>query len=130
MITTPISTINLSTILELIDVNDLCWSILHIWVVSKPNSKLDIFQLEEKTKAEFGYHVDWESLLSLSAQLELINECTIIAVDSAKLLPDRCLSLEKLRENCDVVIEAVDSTSWEISVKDLSLSKKLVQKLS
>ena len=130
MITIPISTVNLSTILEMIGENESCWSVLHIWAISKPNSKLDIFELEGKTKADYGYQVDWQSLFSLSAQLDQINECTIIAVDSLELLPDRGLSLESLREICDVVIEAVDSTGWEISVKDISLSKKLKKELT
>lgn len=129
MITVPISTVHLSTILELIGENELCWSVLYIWAISKPNSSLDIFQLEEKTKAESGYQVDWENLISLSAQLEQINECTIVAINPAELLPERGLSLENLRKTCDVVVEAVDSTSWEISVKDFSISRKLESRL-
>ena len=129
MITIPISDVHLTTILESVRLSNLHWSILHIWATSKENSELDIFALENKTKTEFGFQLSWENLLSLSKQIDQINECTIVGVSSHGLLPERGLPLENLKASCDVVIEAVDSTNWEISVKDANLSRKLGQVL-
>jgi hypothetical protein len=130
MVTIPISAVNLVTILELIGLSRLYWSILHIWAISKQNSELNIFELEEKTKNHLGLQLSLDDLLSLSKQLEQVNECTIVGVNSTELFPDRDLPLDELRKLCDVVIEAVDSTAWEISVKDVELSQRLAEKFT
>ncbi|NJK63931.1 MAG: hypothetical protein HC921_15715 [Synechococcaceae cyanobacterium SM2_3_1] len=126
----PISMVNLITILEFIGLRDLCWSMLHLWATSKQESEIDILDLEEKTKAKFGYQLDWDSLLAIAKQLEQVNECTIVGVNPTESLPNRSLSLEDLRKICHVVIEAVDSSYWEVFLKDEVLSKRLVEKFS
>ena len=50
---------------------------------------------------------------------------TIVAVNPSKKLPERSLSLEELRNRCDIVNEGVDSTTWEISVQNEELRRKL-----
>ena len=127
MFTMPISTLNLGAILELIGLNNLCWSILHIWAISNQDSELDIFRLEEKTKDETGYPLAWNELIAIARDLEQVNECTIVGISPSKQLPDRSLSLEELRSICDIVIEGVDSTTWEISVQNEELRRKLAK---
>lgn len=130
MFTIPISSLSLSAIFELVGLNNLCWSILHIWAISKQDSELDIFRLEEKTKYETGYQLAWDELIEISKNLDQVNECTIVAINPSKQLPERSLSQEELRNRCDIVIEAVDSTTWEISVQNEQLSRKLAKILS
>lgn len=130
MFTIPISSLSLTAILELIGLNNLCWSILHIWAISNQDSGLDIFTLEEKTKDETGYQLAWDELIEISKNLNQVNECTIVAVNPSKQLPERSLSLEELRDRCDIVIEGVDSTTWEISVQNEELSRKLAKMFS
>ena len=127
MITIPISVVNLITILEFIGGRSLWWSMLHLWATSKESSELDVLDLEEKTKDQFGYRLEWDKLLGIVNQLAQVNECTIVGVDSPESLPNRSLSLDDLRDFCEVVIEAVDSTYWEIYVKDEVLYQRLVK---
>lgn len=130
MVTIPISTVNLITILEFLGCEKMYWSVLHLWATSKQESSLDIFDLEEKTKGEFGYQLDLDSLLFIANQLEQVNECTIVCVKTKESLPNRSLPLNELREICHVAIEAVDSSYWEICLKDEELARRLVERFS
>jgi len=127
MFTTPMSTISLAAILDLIGVNKFCWSILYIWAVSRQESGLNVLNLEEKTKSSTGYQVEWDELVKISKNLDQVNECTIVAVNPSKQFPDRELPLDRLRELCDIVIEGFDSTVWEITVQNDELKRRLVK---
>ena len=127
MFTTPMSTISLAAILDLIGVNKFCWSILYIWAVSRQESGLNVLNLEEKTKRNTGYQVEWDELVKISKNLDQVNECTIVAVNPSKQFPDRELPLDRLRELCDIVIEGFDSTVWEITVQNDELKRRLVK---
>jgi len=122
-----ISRVNLVEILRFIGLEDLRWSILYLWATSKQGSAIDIIDLEKRTKDRFGYQLDWDSLLALANELEQVIECTLVGVNHANSLPDRTLSLDELKKRCHVVIEAVDSTSWEVYVKDEALSRGLME---
>jgi len=124
------SVANLVTILELIGRGNLHWSLRHVWVTSKRGSNVNVFELEEKTRGEFGYQLDWDSLMSLANQLEQVTDCTLIGVESTELLPNRSIPVEDLREVCDVIIESVDSTYWEVHLKDKVLFRKLAERFS
>lgn len=130
MFTIPISTLSLTALLELIGLNNLCWSIFHIWAISNQDSELDIFRLEENIKNDTGYQLAWDELIEISKNLEQVNECTIVAVSPSQQLPERNLSLEGLRSKCDIVIEGVDSTTWEVSIQDEELRLKLAKYFS
>lgn len=130
MIMIPISALNLTGILELIGLNKLQWSILDIWAISHQNSGLDMLSLEDKTKVQFGYRLEWNELLEISRNIDQVNECTIVGFNTSKHMPSRDLSLRQLREICDIVIESVDSTKWEISIRDDDLRQKLAKHIS
>lgn len=130
MYTIPMSTLSLAAILDLIGVNEFCWSILHIWAVSNQQSDINVLGLEEKTKSSTGYQVRWDTLVKIARNLDEVYECTIVAVDSPNQLPDRNLPLEELKNLCDIVIEGVDSTVWEITVLNDELNRKLAKHFS
>lgn len=123
MFTIPLN-VSLITLLNLISGVELNWSILHIWATSKVTSSLNILDLEKKVENDKGYILSLSQLKELSDQFEQIIDCTIIGCFNDENLPNKDASIEQLRKSCDLVIEMVDSTEWNISGRNEDLMQR------
>ena len=125
MDTLTLKNIDLASILETLGQENLNWSILHIWVVSKNGSGLDVFKLEELSKSTYGFEIDLYELITLSKEFEQVYECTLVGVNQSNLMPKRSLTTSELKSSCEVIVETVDGLSWDVFMRDANLFDRL-----
>lgn len=104
------------------------WSILFLDAIGDLGDKKSIPEFENQIlESEKGIFISWKELCNLAKKFEQIIDITILG----------CKDLESIRrydieqemyESCDIVIEMVDSSYWEIFSKDKSIINRLAAK--
>jgi len=104
------------------------WSILFLDVIgflgegrSNPDFANRIFESAK------GFFISWEDLNLMATKCEQVIDITIIGCKDKKLLV-RYDEDQQMYETCDIVIEMLDSTCWEIFSKDDKIIQNLAKK--
>ena len=77
--------------------------------------------------SENGYFISWDELFSLSFKFWEIVDITLIGCKNQKLLKFYEDEIE-MYETCDIVIEMIDSSFWQVFSKDEELINRLAKK--
>lgn len=118
-------TVSLSDITsEILDGNKYFWDILWIYDdFSNENNKLQ----DEIEKSISGINLSWDMLLKLSKNFVSLVDIEIIAnKDPKKNIKYK--SDQSMYENCDIVIQLIDSSYWIVTSKDEDLIERLSKK--
>jgi|GEM_PF-2137048 len=103
------------------DKKALNWSILGLWAVAQDDDT-DIGEIEARVAASpSGLRITGAELWNLAGRLLQVIDGIIVAFSGSP--PTRADS--DLRESCEVVIEAIDSTLWRVYAKDPVVSDSL-----
>ena len=121
--------VELSDIFEEIYDGDLLnWSILHLYTTGHLGEGRSIPEFEGQiAAAENGVFITWIDLNILSNKLWDIMDITLIGCKEKNLLR-RFPTDQEMYEKCDIVIEKIDSSYWEVFSKDQDLIKRLAAK--
>lgn len=104
------------------------WSILFFYGTGQlqDGKSIPVF-VEEIKKSERGLLLTWGALNSLASTLWDVEDITIIGCkDPQKIF--RYVDDKDMYESCDIVIEMIDSSYWEIFSKDEGLIHRLTAK--
>lgn len=113
---------------EIRDGNLLQWSILYLEATGDLGEDRSIADFEEKIfNLEDGLYINWEDLNILSKKFNQVIDIIIIGSKS-KLLLRRYTNDHEMYETCDVVIQMIDSSYWEVFSQDKSLIDRLSTK--
>lgn len=98
--------------------SSLIWSILDLEVRSKANVGLNVPELERKCReTPRGLIVTWDELRRLASKFKQTIDGVFVGCLERTMVP-RLDRQETWHDLCEVVIEAIDSTSWRIYAKD------------
>ena len=117
--------ISLHDILAIVkDGEKYSWSIL--WLQAIGEIEQGVVSLEDEIKKrEEGLIVDWSELQKLSLSLDQVIEILLIGDwDRSKL--HKYGSDQELYNSCEMVMELIDSTYWEVDLKDESMRLNLL----
>jgi hypothetical protein len=104
------------------------WSLLYFYGRGHlKNGKSMSFFEEEVNNSEHGTLFSWDSLLEFAESLDEVIDMLIIA-SKDPLSIVRYSNDQAMYEACEVVIEMVDSSYWEVFSKDRALIVRLAQK--
>lgn len=104
------------------DKKALNWSILGLWAVAQDDT--DVGEIEARVDASpVGLRMTGAELWDLAGRLLQVIDGTIVAFSDSP--PTR--SDSDLRESCEIVIEAIDSTLWRVYTRDPAVSNRLRQ---
>lgn len=78
-------------------------------------------------ESQNGVLVSWKELYDIATKLEQIIDITIIGCNDLKLV-QRYDTEEEMYKSCDIVIEMVDGSCWEVFSKDENLINGLAAK--
>ena len=111
--------VELKDILEMIQNGNLLhWSILWLEASGDLGNGQSMILFEEKiAKNEKGLIISWEDLKSLSTKFDQIIELCIIGCKDKNLL-NRYENCNIMYKKCDIVIEMIDGSFWEIHSND------------
>lgn len=110
--------------------NLLHWSILYLYASGHLDNEKSISEFEQQIiHSENGYFITWEELNSLSHKFWDLMDITLIASKDITLLK-RYQCDQDMYENCDIVIEMLDSGFWEIFSKDEQFINRLTSKFT
>jgi hypothetical protein len=112
------SLLQLDEILRRIPGEGLLWTFLTFDGIGVPPEGTTIPEFRDATEeASTGVHFSWADLLHFAAGLEQTIECVLLAVEAeGDLVPDELENNDFSRAK--IMIEAVDSTLWEVWVND------------
>lgn len=125
--------VKLSDILNIIDDGNIFnWAILFsdIILVSEitlQEGKSIIAQEKQINKSANGLHISWGELKSLSKKIHQEIDLIIIGCKNKENL-HRYNSDIIMYNTCDIVIEMIDSSFWQVFSKDGDLIKRLAKK--
>jgi hypothetical protein len=104
------------------------WSILFFYGDGTLKDGRPIMDFEEEVrKSEKGMPVKWNELNELTASFSDVWDITILGCKDEKLIL-RYKNDQEMYESCDIVIELIDSSYWEIFSKDINLINRLAAK--
>ncbi|MEU0530828.1 hypothetical protein [Amycolatopsis tolypomycina] len=113
--------VNLADLLNLIPGDDFCWSFLDFEGVGGTGPRGEsILEFEELVEnGGVGYVLSWPELVWFAGQLKQVINCWLVAVRVAA-------DLEHVSEEggAEVVVEAFDSTTWEVQATDQELVRR------
>jgi len=108
--------------------NSLYWSILYLDAMGRLGEGKSIPVFEKQINdSENGFFITWADLNLLSKKFHQIIDITLIGCKDEKLL-GRYETDEELHQTCDIVIEMIDSSYWEVFSKDEDLIARLKAK--
>jgi len=119
----------LPDVLEAIsDGNFFYWSLLYLYASGDLGEDKSMLVFEKEIyDSEKGFFITWDELNSLAKKFYQIIDITIIGCRDKSLL--RCYDNDQeMYETCDIVIEMIDSSYWEVFSKDEALINKLAAK--
>jgi len=119
--------VRLSDILEEIhEGNKYFWSILEIEGIGYFDKGRSYLELVKKIEeSERGLFISWNDLSIMSRKFHQIIWATIIGCKNKNSL-HYYENDQEMYENCDIVIEMIDSSYWEV----FSENKKIIDKLA
>ena len=118
--------VQLTDILGRIPNNKWVWSVLEFNGVGIAPGDIDMDEFERLVSATpGGQHFSWSDLQAFAKKLEQTYDCLIIAVGNEE---DINLFLDEggNAERCQFVIEAHDSTSWNVAARSKDILHKLL----
>jgi len=121
------SALSLTKLLTVIepDVSHLSWAIFSLWTTGDLKGGKSILSLERGIQeAPKGLEMSWKDLCSLAADLWQVVDGVFVGCQDKATIPDR--SVEDPCILCDIVVEMVDSSYWEIC----SPNKQLMERFS
>lgn len=121
-----IGCVDLTEILKQIkDGNSLFWSILFLDVIGNlGEGRSNPFFSDQINKSKEGFRISWEDLNSLASKCEQVIDILVVGCKD-KLLLQRYEDDQEMYEKCDIVIEMIDSTFWQVFSKDQQLISRL-----
>lgn len=121
--------VNLPDILEEIHNGEsVHWSILYLYAVGDLGENESIPVFEQKiNKSLKGFPISWEKLNLIAKKIYQIYDIILIASSNKELL-HRYEDDQVMYETCDIVIEMVDCSFWEVFSKDEQLIQRLEKK--
>jgi hypothetical protein len=116
---------DLADLLDLIPDNDLLWSFLEFEGVGGTGPRGEsILEFEELVPtSRTGYRLSWSELVRFAGQLEQTINCFLVAARTTSALERAADDFGSDAESV-VIIEAVDSTTWELRAADEELSHR------
>jgi hypothetical protein len=113
---------------EILDGDALNWSILYFYGTGHLKNGTSIPAFEEETnRSEKGLLINWKDLNLLAINLWDIFDSLIIGCRKQEMI-SRYTNDQEMYESCDIVIEMVDSSYWEVFSKDEDLINRLAAK--
>ena len=104
------------------------WSILFLIGTPCPEEGLFLTEFSEKVnKSQNGVIISWEELNKLSDKFFQVWETLILGCRDVNLLI-RYETDEEMYITCDIVIELIDRTFWQVYSKDQNLISRLEKK--
>jgi len=120
--------IKLSDILGMLPENSFHWYILDSDIMPKPEEGEFIIQLEKKiSESEKGLPIRWEELILLSQKSFQEIDLVIVGCKDNNFSRNYT-SYNDIYAICDIVIEMIDSSFWEVFAKDQRLIDKCAKK--
>ena len=108
--------------------DEFYWSILGLWMTGDLGLGQSVLDLENRIKnLENGLFISWEDLNDLAKKIWQTIEISVIGCKDKKLLL-RYEDDQEMYETCDIVIQMIDSSYWEIFSKDERLVNRLAEK--
>ena len=108
----------------------LKWCIL--FLDGTPNKGEGLFVNDYKRKInelENGFQLDYDDLLLVSEKFSQIFEIIILGSNS-KNKPHHYRNDQEMYRSCDIVIELIDCSFWQVFSKDHELTKRLREKFN
>jgi hypothetical protein len=116
--------VQLADVLSSIKTNDLVWSVQYLDSVGEPPEGIYLAELEEKAKADpEGVIISFTELEALAQSLHQTIDCLVVAAASKDKISGNKTEKESYT-NCEIVIEAFDSTEWALWSKDPGLMQR------
>jgi len=110
--------VTLRSILEKIPMNNLLWRVLHFEGVGKAPDGLTMSGFEQAARASpDGYHLTWDELLNFANEIEQVWDCLIVGTSNNTPI-QRDIIGTGVFLNCDYIIEANDSTDWQLGTRN------------
>ena len=104
------------------------WIILFLDGTPNPGQGRFIMEYGRKINdSENGIPISWEDLIALSDKFYQMFETTILGSKDTKLLR-RYENEKEMYTTCDIVIDLIDCTFWEVYSKDLNFLIRLQNK--
>ena len=104
------------------------WSILWLEASGNLGENNSIISLEKNiANSKDGLLIKWEDLILLSNKFDQIIELSIIGCKDKNLLK-RYKIFEETYKICDIEIEMIDGSFWEVYSKDLDFINKIKEK--
>lgn len=118
------SLIQLTDFLQTIPENNFIWAILDFYGIGNaPNGLLmEDFETLVRSKSQ-GFIMNWAELQEFAGSLEQTYDCLIVAAKSLDFISSEKSEKENFK-NCEIVIEAFDSTEWLIWARNAELMEK------
>jgi len=103
--------------------SQLSWAMFDLWITGLSEGE-SVFDLEQKSrKVPKGICVSWRELQKFAETVTQVIEGVFVGCGYSDAIPDRADS-DAVRE-CNVVIRAIDSSFWEITVDQDRLMRRL-----
>lgn len=104
------------------------WSILFLDSMGDLCKEKSIPEFEKEiSNSKIGLQLEWKELNVLSKKFYQIIDLTLIGCKDKQKLRRFTNTLE-MYKNCDIVIEIIDSSYWEVYSKDEQLINRLAEK--
>jgi hypothetical protein len=107
--------INLRQVLAALPHNAWEWRMLDFYGMGRPPGRGTMEEFEDQAATPGGYLFSWAGLLSFAAHLQQAFDCVLVAVDPGCPVDPDSLARDEFAA-CRVVVEAVDSGEWILSV--------------
>lgn len=113
---------------EISDGELLNWAVLYLEATGHLDDGRSIRAFEEQIiNSENGFFINWNELNKVSKKINQIIDITLLGCKNKNDLR-RYENSQAMYENCDIVIEMIDSSYWEIFSKNEQLIAKLASK--
>ena len=108
---------------------NLIWSIQDLEAVGDPEKlKIDVLEIEKQAKeSSQGCVLRWEELVELANALTDVWNAWIVACSYGAPIPKAIYKSEKV-DQCEAVIEAVDSSCWRVYARNQAIIQRIATK--
>lgn len=109
--------------------SEVFWGILWVYLTIKEGIDCNVLEFEEGiNKSEQGKLFTLDKILSLSGKIDQAIEFLLIGDGKVENIK-KYKSDELMRENCEYIIELVDSSFWLVYTKDDDFIQNIFQEL-
>ncbi|HEV8051908.1 MAG TPA: hypothetical protein VGP47_05390 [Parachlamydiaceae bacterium] len=114
-------------LIEIKNENSFFWSILYLDITGTLGQEWPNPTFEEINDSKNGFPVDWKDLNLLANKIEQVIDITVLGCKNKNNL-QRYEVEQEMYETCDIVIQMVDSSYWEVFSNDAQLIDRLTEK--